>query len=163
MSSQPKIRTERTWPHLGKEVQGYTQQFEIWHGTSLSILIKIQKEPMLSTMWEPCFGHEPNFGHLLKRRTQGKPKNVKFGIGHPWANWFRLMKNKFLGQCEDHLFAMKGPFLPHLRKDVQGYSQQFGIWPGTSLSILIKIQKEPMLRTIWEPSFGLNEPSFGHF
>ena len=110
MSSQPKIRTERTWPHLGKEVQGYTQQFEIWHGTSLIILIKIQKEPMLRTIWEPCFGHEPNFGHFSKRRTQGKPKNVKFGIEHRWVQKLRLRKSQFKGLHENHVSAIKGPY-----------------------------------------------------
>ena len=46
------------WPFLGKGATGYTQQCEIWHGTSLGTLIKIQEEPVLRTMGRPCFGHK---------------------------------------------------------------------------------------------------------
>jgi len=37
-------------PFLGKGATGYTQQCEIWLGTSLSKLIEIEKEPILRTM-----------------------------------------------------------------------------------------------------------------
>ena len=38
------------WPFLEKGATGYTQQCEIWHGTTLGIVIKIQKEPILKTI-----------------------------------------------------------------------------------------------------------------
>ena len=37
---------------------GYTQQCEIWHGTSLGTLIKIQEEPTLRTIRGPYFCHK---------------------------------------------------------------------------------------------------------
>ena len=38
------------WPFLGSGAKGYMQQCEIWHGTSLGTLIKIQEEPIRRTM-----------------------------------------------------------------------------------------------------------------
>ena len=46
------------WQYLGKGATEYTQQCEIWHGTSLSKLIKIPPEPIQRTMWGPSFGHK---------------------------------------------------------------------------------------------------------
>ena len=46
------------WPFLEKGATGYTQKCEIWHGTSVGILIKIQEEPIRMTMCGPCFGHK---------------------------------------------------------------------------------------------------------
>ena len=46
------------WPFLGKGATGYTQQCEIWHDTSLGILIEIKEEPILRTMSGPCFGYK---------------------------------------------------------------------------------------------------------
>ena len=46
------------WPFLGKVATGYTQQYEIWHGTSLGTLIEIQEKQIWRTMWGPCFGQK---------------------------------------------------------------------------------------------------------
>ena len=60
------------WPFLGKGAIGYTQQLEIWRGTSLGMVIKIQKEPTLRTMRGPCFGHKmAMFGPFLGKGATG--------------------------------------------------------------------------------------------
>ena len=46
------------WPFLWKEASGYTQQCEIWHGSSLGTLITIQDKPILRSRWGPCFGYK---------------------------------------------------------------------------------------------------------
>ena len=57
---EPYLYHERAifWPFLGMGARGYTQQCEIWHGTSLGRLINIHEEPILRTMWVPSFGHK---------------------------------------------------------------------------------------------------------
>ena len=42
-----------------------------------------------------------------------------------------------------------------------GVRQQWEIWQGTSLGTLIKIQEEPILRTMGGPSFGNKGPFLG--
>ena len=37
---------------------GFTQNFEIWHGSSLGTLIMIQEEPIQRNRGGPCFGHK---------------------------------------------------------------------------------------------------------
>ena len=44
------LKMAMIWTYLVKGATGYTQQCKIWHETSLGILIKIQEEPILSTM-----------------------------------------------------------------------------------------------------------------
>ena len=46
------------WPFLEKGATGYTKQYEIWHGTYMVTLIKIQGEPILRIILGPCFGHK---------------------------------------------------------------------------------------------------------
>ena len=66
---------------------GYNQNCEIWHGTSLRTMNKIQKEKFEG----PC---EDNIlaikGHILAifRRggLQDTPSNVKVGMKHPLAH-----------------------------------------------------------------------------
>ena len=41
------------WPFLGMGAMGYTQQCEIWHGTSLGTLIRIQEKSTLLTKHVP--------------------------------------------------------------------------------------------------------------
>ena len=44
-----------------------------------------------------------------------------------------------------------------------GYTQNCEIWHGVSLGTMIKIQEEPIGRTMWGPCFGHKGPYFGHF
>ena len=109
------------WPFLGKGAAGYTQQCEIWHGTSLGTLITIQEELILRTMWGPCFGHKgpyfghkgPYFGHFQERGLQEKATYVNLDMEHPWAQWLRFRKDQLEGPCGDHVLAIKGPCFVH--------------------------------------------------
>ena len=54
---------------------GVRQQWEIWQGTSLGTLIKIQEEPILRTMGGPSFGYKraifwPFLGKGANKYTQ---------------------------------------------------------------------------------------------
>ena len=141
-------------------------------------------------------------GHILaisrKRGLWDTPRNMKFGMEHPWAHWLWFRKNQFEGPCEDHVLAIKGihpefwnltwsilghidydsgrtilrttwgpcfghkraMFWPFLGKGDTGYTQQCEIWHGTSLGTLLRIQKEPIWRTMFRSK---KEPYFGHF
>ena len=44
-----------SWPFLGKGTTGYTQQYEIWQGTCLGTLIKIQQKLIWRTSWGPYY------------------------------------------------------------------------------------------------------------
>ena len=41
------------WPFPGKGATGWTQQCEIWHGTSLGTMIEISEETFKKTMFWP--------------------------------------------------------------------------------------------------------------
>ena len=73
---------------------------------------------------------------------------------HPWVHWLRFRKSQLEGPCEDHVCYKRAIFWTFLGKAVTGYTHQCEIWHGTSLSTLIKIQEEPIWRTMWGPCFG---------
>ena len=121
-------------------------------------MIKIQKEPILRTIWGPCFCHrEQCFGHFWERGLQDKPTKAKFGMEHHWAQWLRFRKNQLEGPCFSNKRAV---FWPFLGKGATGYTQQCQILHGTSLGTLIKIQEEPMIRTMWGPCIGHKRAMF---
>ena len=80
-----------------------------------------------------------------KRAQWDIPRVVKFGMEHLWAHRLRFRKNHFKGPCEDHVLAIKGPYLGHIyEKRTMGYTQNFEIWHGASLGMYIMIQEEPI-------------------
>ena len=64
------------------------------------------------------------------------------------------------GPCFGHKRAM---FWPFLGKEATGYTQQCGIWHGTSLGTLSKIQEEPIIRTMRGPCLGHKRATFWQF
>ena len=73
----------------------------------------------------------------LKISVNIDARTLEFGMEHPWANllWFR--KNQFEGPCEEHVFAIKGPYLAISMKG--GYRIHPAVWnlawniPGTMI------------------------------
>ena len=115
-------------------------------------------------MWGPCFGHKrAMFWAFQARGLQDKPSNVKFGMDHPWAHWLRFRKNQFEGPCVNPALAIKGHILAISRKGSYMKKAAMWIWHGTSIGTLIKIQEEPILRTMWGPSFGHKRAVFWPF
>ena len=89
------------------------------------------------------------FWPFIGKGAKGKPRNVKFGMEHPWAQLLKFRKIQFEGPYEDHVLAIKGPCLGHFwEKGAKGYTQQCEIWQRTSLSKLIMIDEELILRTM---------------
>ena len=62
----------------------------------------------------------PYKGHILaisrKSGLMDTPRNMKFGMDHPWEHWLLFRKKKFEGPYEDHVLAMKGPHFCHFYK-----------------------------------------------
>ena len=88
-------------------------------------------------------------GHILaismERGLWDTPIIVKFGMEHPGAHCLRFRKSQFEGPCEDHVFAIKGPYFGcFLEKGTMGYTKICEIWHGASVGILIMIQEEPI-------------------
>ena len=54
-------------------------------------------------------------------------------------------------------------FWPFLGKGATGYTQQYEIGHGASLGTLIKIQEEPIQRTLRGPCFGQKRAMFWPF
>ena len=94
-------------------IMGYTQNCEIWHGSSLGTLIMIHEEPIWWTMFWPWEGHV--FAISRKRGLWDTHRIVKFGMKHPCVHqlWFR--KNQYKGPCEEHVLAIKGQFFGQIR------------------------------------------------
>ena len=70
---------------------------------------------------------------------------------HLWAHCLRFSKNQIKGPFEDHVWAIKTIFWTFLGKRITGYIQQCEIWHGATLGTLIKIQEDPMCRTMLGP------------
>ena len=53
--------------------------------------------------------------------------------------------------------------MPFLGKGATGYTQKCEIWHEISLDTMIKIQEEPIWRTMWRPCFGHKRTIFWPF
>ena len=72
--------------------------------------------------------------------------------------------NQFEGPCESYVWTIKGPYFGHFwEKGAKEYTQQCKIWHGTSLCTLIKIQQEPIWKTMQGPCFGHKRVIFWPF
>ena len=66
---------------------GYTQNCEIWHGSSLGTFIMIQEDPFEGPGEDHVLALKgPYFGHFGKRGPWDILRIVKFGMEHPWAH-----------------------------------------------------------------------------
>ena len=100
----------------------------------------------------------------LKISVNIDARTLKFGMEYPWAYWLLFKKNQFVGPCEDHVLVIKGPYFGHFfGKWTMGYTQNYEIWHGASLGTLIKIQEEPIWRTMWGTCFGHRRAIFWPF
>ena len=95
---------------------GFTQNFEIWHGSSLGTLIMIQEEPIWRNRWGPCFGHKGAiFWPFLGKGDYGIhpelwnlawsiPGHIDYESGEPiWGTMW--------GPCLGHKGVIFWPFL----------------------------------------------------
>ena len=100
----------------------------------------------------------------LKISVNIDARTLKFGMEHPWAHWLRFRKNQFEGPCGDHVLAIKGPYFgPFWENGTMGYTQKCEIWHRTSHGTLIKIQEEPIWRTMLGPCLGHKRAIFWTF
>ena len=102
-------------PFLEKGATGYTKQCEIWHGTSLGTLIKIQEELISMNIWGPYFGHKKAiFCPFLGKEGYGiQPKLWNLAWSIPGHIDYDLGKRQCEGPCEDHVLAIKGLYFGH--------------------------------------------------
>ena len=123
---------------------GYTQQCEIWHGTSLGTLIKIQEPSILRTMWGPCFGHKGvMFWAFLGKVATGYTQHCEIWHGTSLGTLIKIQEEQIEEPGENNVLAIKGHILSISR------IQQCEILHGASLGTLIKNQEEPILKTMW--------------
>ena len=80
------------WLFLGKGATGYTQQCEIWHGTSLGTLIKIQEEPILRTRSGPCFDHKGYIWPFLGKGATVKTQQYEIWHGTPLSTMIKIQE-----------------------------------------------------------------------
>ena len=103
------------WPFLGKGDNGIHP--ELWNlawsipGYNDYDSGRTTLKDHLRTMFWPYKGHILAISR--KRAQWDTPRIVKFGMEHLLAHrlWFR--KNQYAGPCEDHVLAIKGPYLGH--------------------------------------------------
>ena len=137
---------------------GFTQNFRIWHGSSLGTLIMIQEEPIWRTIWGSCFGHKRAifWSFLGKGEYRIHPEFWNLA----WIIPGHIDYNSERTNLKDQVRIM---FWPFLGKESTGYTQQYEIWHGASLVTLIQIQEEPIWRTMWGPCFGHKRVIFWPF
>ena len=154
------------WPFLGKRDYGIHP--ELWNFTlSLPGHIDydsgrtIVKDHVKTFFW-------PWNGHILaifrKRGWWDTPRSVKFGMEHPCAHWLWFRKTNSKDHVRIMFWTEKGPYFGHFpEKRTMGCTQSCEILHGPSLGILIIIQEEPILRTIWGLCFGHKRAIFWPF
>ena len=122
---------------------GYTQNFKIWHGSSLGTMIMIQEEPIWRTMWGPCFGHKRAiFGPFLGKEDYWIHLESWMLA---WSILGHIDYNSGRTNLKDQVRTMFWSFLRN---------GDYRIWHGVSLGTLIMIQEKPIWGTMWGPYLG---------
>ena len=134
----------------------------------MGTMIKIWEEPNWRTMWGPCFGlKRAIFWPFLKKGTTGYTWQCEIWHGTSLGILIKIQVEPILRTrwrpCFghdglDHVWTMfchkRAMFWPFLGRGATGKTQQCEIWRVTSLGTMIKIQEEPIWKTMWGPCFG---------
>ena len=94
----------------------------------------------------------------------GYTQNCEIWHGASLGTLIMIHKKQFEGPCEDHVFAMKGPYSGHLQeKGTIGYNNNFKIWHGSSHGTMIEIQEGPIIGPCEDHVLAIRGQCFGHF
>ena len=152
------------WPFLRKGTTGYTWQCEIWHGTSLGTLIKIQEEPIWRTMWGPCFGHKrATFWPFLGKGATGYTQQCEIGHGTSLGTLIKIQEELILrtmwGPCFGHKRAIFWLFIGKGLQDTPSFVKFCMEHP---LEHWLRFRKNQFVRSYEDLVLAIKEPYFGH-